>query len=235
MRARHGPGRKVHRASRCLATRAAIRCVTGNGFLRKRATVCANAGRRCATHSRHSHVLRVGKEVTPLSPHGPKRAQLTHLVLRRTGLLTDQCSDGATEVFLRNTEVLSRPYHAASTLGAYASSNALLHSHARLATGCWLGIAGRESNPLNSDERFRSVTPNFLLSQACLARRKRSFNIRHGRPQGRQSEVALLSVRVDGATQLQPRADIFSLVLLQERRDLGHDVFLVPNPHIDSR
>ena len=61
---------------------------------------------------------------------------------------------------------ISRLYHAASTLAAYASSNALLHSHARLATGCGLGITGRESNPLNSDERFQSVTPNFLLSQA---------------------------------------------------------------------
>jgi hypothetical protein len=61
---------------------------------------------------------------------------------------------------------ISRLYHAALTLAAYASSNALLHSHARLASGCWLGFAGRDSNPLNSNERFQYLLLHFLLSQA---------------------------------------------------------------------
>jgi hypothetical protein len=53
-----------------------------------------------------------------------------------------------------NIVILSRLHYAALTLAAYASSSALLHSHARLATGCWLGFTGRELNPLNSDEGF---------------------------------------------------------------------------------
>src|SRR5690349_21156820 len=67
---------------------------------------------------------------------------------------------------------ISRLYHAALTLAAYASSSALLRSHARLATGCWLGIIGRESNPLNSDERFQSVTPNFLQTWRTASRKQ---------------------------------------------------------------
>ena len=56
--------------------------------------------------------------------------------------------------------------HAASASAAYASSSALPHSHARLASGWRLTFAGGESNPLDSDERFRSSTSGFLLSQA---------------------------------------------------------------------
>jgi hypothetical protein len=54
--------------------------------------------------------------------------------------------------------------NAASVLAVYASSSALLHSHARLASGWWLAFAGRDSNPLNSTERFQ-FNFNFLLSQ----------------------------------------------------------------------
>ena len=54
----------------------------------------------------------------------------------------------------------------ASASAAYASSSALPHSHARLASGGWLALAGRESNPLDSVERFRSNASDFLLSQA---------------------------------------------------------------------
>lgn len=61
---------------------------------------------------------------------------------------------------------LSRLNHAASVPAAYASSRALPHAHARLASGRWLAFTGRESNPLDSFERFPSSTSDFLLSQA---------------------------------------------------------------------
>ena len=60
---------------------------------------------------------------------------------------------------------LSRLNHAASVPAAYASSGALPHPHARLASGRWLAFAGRESNPLDSIEKFPSATSDFLLSQ----------------------------------------------------------------------
>ena len=60
---------------------------------------------------------------------------------------------------------LSRLNHAASVPAAYASSGALPHPHARLASGRWLALAGRESNPLDSIEKFPSATSDFLLSQ----------------------------------------------------------------------
>jgi hypothetical protein len=62
---------------------------------------------------------------------------------------------------------LSRLNHAASVPTAYASSDALPHPHARLVSGRWLALAGRESNPLDSIEKFPSATSNFLLSQVC--------------------------------------------------------------------
>jgi hypothetical protein len=60
---------------------------------------------------------------------------------------------------------LSRLNHAASVPATYASSGALPHPHARLASGRWLALAGRESNPLDSIEKFPSATSDFLLSQ----------------------------------------------------------------------
>jgi len=63
-------------------------------------------------------------------------------------------------------KVISGLNHTASASAAYASGSALPHSHARLASGGWLALAGRESNPLDSDERFRSNASDFLLSQA---------------------------------------------------------------------
>jgi hypothetical protein len=51
---------------------------------------------------------------------------------------------------------ISRLNHTASVSAAYASSSTLPHSHVRLASGCWLGVTGRELNPLDSDERFQS-------------------------------------------------------------------------------
>jgi hypothetical protein len=52
--------------------------------------------------------------------------------------------------------LISRLNHTASIPAAYASSSTLPYSHARLASGCWLGFTGREFNPLDSDERFLS-------------------------------------------------------------------------------
>jgi hypothetical protein len=54
----------------------------------------------------------------------------------------------------------------ASVSAVYASSGALLHPHARLASGRWLAFAGRASNPLDSNEKFQSATSDILLSQA---------------------------------------------------------------------
>ncbi len=54
--------------------------------------------------------------------------------------------------------IISRLTYAALTLAAYASSSALLHSPARLASGWWLAFAVRESIPLDSDEWFQSST-----------------------------------------------------------------------------
>jgi hypothetical protein len=61
---------------------------------------------------------------------------------------------------------LSRLNHAASVPAAYASSGALPHPHARLASGRWLAFTGWESNPLDSIERFPFSTSDFLLPQA---------------------------------------------------------------------
>src|ERR1700733_7117460 len=55
--------------------------------------------------------------------------------------------------------------YAASISAAYASSDALPHPHARLASGRWLAFSGWESNPLDSIDKFPSVTSNFLPSQ----------------------------------------------------------------------
>jgi hypothetical protein len=63
------------------------------------------------------------------------------------------------------TTDFSRLNHAASVPAAYASSGALPHPHARLASGRWPAFAGRESNPLDSIEKFLSSTSDFLLSQ----------------------------------------------------------------------
>ena len=62
-------------------------------------------------------------------------------------------------------EVISGLNHAASVSATYASSRALPHAHARLASGWWLAFAGRESNPLDSIEKFPSSTSDFLPSQ----------------------------------------------------------------------
>jgi hypothetical protein len=53
---------------------------------------------------------------------------------------------------------ISRLNHTASVPAAYASSSALPHSHARLASGWWLAFTGRESNPLDSNDWFPSPT-----------------------------------------------------------------------------
>jgi len=64
-----------------------------------------------------------------------------------------------------STTEFSRLNHAASVPAAYASSDALPHPHARLASGRWLTLAGWELNPLDSIEKFLSSTSDFLLSQ----------------------------------------------------------------------
>jgi hypothetical protein len=67
--------------------------------------------------------------------------------------------------------LISELNHAASVSAAYASSRALPHAHARLASGWWLAFAGRGSNPLDSDERFPSTTSDSSFPRFILARR----------------------------------------------------------------
>ena len=63
------------------------------------------------------------------------------------------------------TRIISWLNNAASVLAVYASSSALLHSHARLASGWWLAFTGRDSNPMNSNKRFQFNLSHFLLLQ----------------------------------------------------------------------
>jgi len=76
-----------------------------------------------------------------------------------------QCSPRFNNSEDTSDEVISGLNHAASVSATYASSRALPHAHARLASGWWLAFAGRESNPLDSIEKFPSSTSDFLLSQ----------------------------------------------------------------------
>ena len=79
----------------------------------------------------------------------------------------------------------------ASASAVYASSGALPHPHARLASGWWLAIAGRESNPLNFSERFLSSTSDFPFPRLILARRK----VRLGAPPARARFPRSLALR----------------------------------------
>jgi hypothetical protein len=89
----------------------------------------------------------------------PASSSVLTLSARRCGPhLADNEDTGITD--------LSRLNHAASVPAAYASSRALPHAHARLASDRWLAFTGWESNPLDSFERFPSSTSDFLLSQA---------------------------------------------------------------------
>jgi hypothetical protein len=89
----------------------------------------------------------------------PASSSVLTLSARRCGPhLADNEDTGITD--------LSRLNHAASVPAAYASSRALPHAHARLASGRWLAFTGWQSNPLDSFERFPSSTSDFLLPQA---------------------------------------------------------------------
>jgi hypothetical protein len=64
-------------------------------------------------------------------------------------------------------EVISGLNSTAWVLAVYASSVALLHHDARLASGCWPSSTRRGSNPQGSNERFpRCFLHQFPLSQA---------------------------------------------------------------------
>src|SRR5271163_2260535 len=64
-----------------------------------------------------------------------------------------QCSPHLAYSEDTGTTDFSRLNYAASVPAAYASSGALPHPHARLASGRWLTFAGRESNPLDPIEK----------------------------------------------------------------------------------
>jgi hypothetical protein len=68
---------------------------------------------------------------------------------------------------------ISRLCHAAYTLAVYASwsrSPVVLHGHARLASGWWSSLSGRDSNPLGCFVRFpvrtyiASSSPRLILA-----------------------------------------------------------------------
>ncbi len=76
----------------------------------------------------------------------------------RTGLAHGGQS-GAIPLTLKRktpTNEISRLNHTASIHAVYASSRTLPCAHARLASGCWLSFAGRDSNPLISYKWFPS-------------------------------------------------------------------------------
>ncbi len=64
-----------------------------------------------------------------------------------------QCCPHLTDGEGTSKKGMSRFNHAALISAAYASSDALPHPHARLASGWWLALAGWESNPLDSIEK----------------------------------------------------------------------------------
>ena len=78
------------------------------------------------------------------------------------------------------TSRLSRLHHAACMLAVYASQPGLPSVHARLASGWWPTLAGRDSNPLGPYVRFQPCPLHgILLTQAfpgapIRARRGRS-------------------------------------------------------------
>ena len=85
-----------------------------------------------------------------------------------------RCRPQIAHAEVTNIYAISGLNHAASMPAVYASSNALLHSHARLASGWWLAFAGRDSNPLDSTERFPPYCPTssfhrFILTLALPA------------------------------------------------------------------
>jgi hypothetical protein len=70
-----------------------------------------------------------------------------------------------------STANISRINHTASVPAAYASCDALPHPHARLASGWWLTVAGRESNPLGFHRKVSALHielppfPRFILAR----------------------------------------------------------------------
>ena len=84
---------------------------------------------------------------------------------RPSPLPVRRCCPQARHAEDASTRRMSGFNYAASISAAYASSDALPHPHARLASGRWLAFTGWESNPLDSIEKFLPVTSDLLLSQ----------------------------------------------------------------------
>src|SRR5215471_18052144 len=89
------------------------------------------------------------------------------------------------------TGLISRLNHTARALAVYASpprSPVVLHSDARLASGWWSSLAGRDLNPLDSIARFLSTftssSPRLLLAHPksrLVPPARSSAGIRHER------------------------------------------------------
>ena len=112
--------------------------------------------------------------------------------------------------------------YAASISAAYASSDALPHPHARLASGRWLAFTGWESNPLDSIEKFLPVTSDFLLSQAYPGASLESFYLALA-PTGFEQKPRATFRFIDPVLDQAGRSDIAVLVdhvmhLSQSRR-----------------
>lgn len=73
-------------------------------------------------------------------------------------------------------------YHTACTLAIYASQCRLPDAHARLASGRWLSVTGREFNPLDSDTRFQGGDLAILSSSSKLSWRNTAGSLRPGIP-----------------------------------------------------
>jgi hypothetical protein len=112
---------------------------------------------------------------------------------------------------------MSRLNHAASVPAAYASNGALPHPHARLASGQWLALAGRESNPLDSIEKFPSSTSDFLLSQIYPGA---TANLPHCRSCGREEPRKYLIVLVE-REGLEPHRNLLNSLSFLTFRNLN--------------
>ncbi len=70
--------------------------------------------------------------------------------------------------------LISELNHAASVSAAYASSRALPHAHARLASGWWLAFAGRASTlwtPMKGFYLLHQISsfPRFILARRIFS------------------------------------------------------------------
>jgi hypothetical protein len=111
-----------------------------------------------------------------------------------------------------STTSMSGFNYAASISAAYASSDALPHPHARLASGWWLAFTGWESNPLDSIESFCPLHRTSSFPRLYLALPSRRLTLPGERHTNRSSSPSCEPLLDDGS---QCRSVI--IVIIQSR------------------